>query len=121
MLTCYLQGISTTLLLTPVIPFIRRRVPYTSPKSSAYRRPKQTDPNGEVKVWWKDQVLWLFSIATIAQALGFFVTVLYLPNFATSLGLKNIEGTAALAILNGRLTLLIPTVLGRGFREFTRN
>lgn len=100
------QGVSTFILLAPVIPFIKRRVPYTSPKSSAYQRHNQTGPypqgqEQKDKAWWKDKVLWLFSLATIAQALGFFVTVLYLPNFATSLGLKDIEGTSALAILNG--------------------
>jgi hypothetical protein len=37
----------------------------------------------------------------MAQALGFFITVLYLPNFASSLGLMEIQGTTALAVLNG--------------------
>ncbi|KAK9896959.1 MFS general substrate transporter [Cystobasidium minutum MCA 4210] len=95
-------GVSVFILLAPVIPFIKRRVPYTSPKSSAYRRPKASTSTstGGSKAWWKDEVLWLFSFATIAQALGFFITVLYLPNFASSLGLKDIEGTTALAVLN---------------------
>lgn len=102
-----------------MIPFIRRRVPYTSPKSATYRRPpnRRTDAASSSDniargigsaTWYKDSILWCFLLATMAQALGFFITVLYLPNFASSLGLMEIQGTSALAVLNGELLSLLP-------------
>lgn len=62
-----------------------------------YQRPRQSNR----PAWWKNSILWIYAVATISQALGYFVTTLYLPTFATSLGLSNLEGTGALALLNG--------------------
>ncbi|KAJ3986211.1 MFS general substrate transporter [Lentinula detonsa] len=50
--------------------------------------------------FFRSRTFWLLSIFNIVQGLGNFIPYLYLPIFASSLGLSSAEGTMGLALLN---------------------
>ncbi|GAA5853573.1 hypothetical protein JCM8547_002510 [Rhodosporidiobolus lusitaniae] len=57
------------------------------------------------KKLFKNGGLWVFMVANIAQAFGYFISTLYLPSFGASLGLSTTTSSALLASVNGASVL----------------
>lgn len=78
------------------IPFLHPRIPIGSTISSA------RDHSVSSTKIWKNKRLIVFLLANTAQAIGFFLPMLYLPTFAASLNLSGAEGSGLLACVNGK-------------------
>ncbi|KAK0245399.1 MFS general substrate transporter [Armillaria nabsnona] len=86
-------GTAFTIFALPALPYIKSRVP---PSQIVHHRPINTQ-------FLKFKPFWIFLIANLIQGLGTFLPTLYLPTFATDLGLNNAAsaGTWALSLMNG--------------------
>ncbi|SJL05286.1 uncharacterized protein ARMOST_08652 [Armillaria ostoyae] len=86
-------GTAFTIFALPALPYIKSRVP---PSQIVHHRPINTQ-------FLKFKPFWIFLIANLMQGLGTFLPTLYLPTFATDLGLINAAsaGTWALSLMNG--------------------
>ncbi|KAK0232825.1 MFS general substrate transporter [Armillaria fumosa] len=86
-------GTAFTVFALPALPYIKSRVP---PSQIVHHRPINTQ-------FLKFKPFWIFLIANLIQGLGTFLPTLYLPTFATDLGLINAAsaGTWALSLMNG--------------------
>ncbi|GEM06534.1 MFS monocarboxylate transporter [Rhodotorula toruloides] len=107
-LTLRALAVSTFILLGAAVPLVRPRLPLPpkdlaqkekEPLYSAVHQEKVT-----VTKMAKNLKLWVFLVANIGQAFGYFITLLYLPTYATSVGLSGSEGSALLACMNGTLS-----------------
>ncbi|GAA5944833.1 hypothetical protein JCM10213_006604 [Rhodosporidiobolus nylandii] len=128
-------SVSTFLLLGAALPLVKPRLPLPAKTASAAPAgekkeddlaaaspsvatvaeeeaaqtgtPKKQDE--EEKATWKKLVrnggLWVFLVANIAQAFGYFSTTLYLPSFGSSIGLSTTSSSALLACVNGAAVL----------------
>ncbi|WWC89922.1 uncharacterized protein L201_004851 [Kwoniella dendrophila CBS 6074] len=85
-------GISFTILIAILIPFIRPRLPI--PSNSNTHRPK---------VNWNfmsRSTFWLLWLGVLFQGLAAFMPVTYLPSYATALSLSPTIGTLTIALMN---------------------
>ncbi|KAG7446619.1 MFS general substrate transporter [Guyanagaster necrorhizus] len=84
---------SFALLVLPAFPYIKPRVPISH---IVHQRPIDTQ-------FLKYHPFWVLFIANLVQGLGTFLPTLYLPTFATDLGLNNATsvGTWSLSLMNG--------------------
>jgi MFS family permease len=83
-------AIGLAVLTGPLLPFLKGRLPH-SEHSTAGR----TD--------WsclKKPLFWVYCISNVIQGLGYFFPSLYLPSYATSIGLSSSEGALLLALLS---------------------
>ncbi|CDR49247.1 RHTO0S24e01728g1_1 [Rhodotorula toruloides] len=121
-LTLRALAVSTSILLGAAVPLVRPRLPLP-PKNLAEKQKKEDDVDEAeaadqvaerpavqqervtLKNMAKNLKLWVFLVANIGQAFGYFITLLYLPTYATSLGLSGSEGSALLACVNGACVL----------------
>lgn len=76
--------------LTPCLFWVRGRLPIT--RGNALR------PN-DLKCL-RQAPFWLFEAGTIAQSLGFFFPLIWIPSFAQAIGLPTYAGTLGLALCN---------------------
>lgn len=76
--------------LTPCLFWVRGRLPTT--RGNAFR-PSSLSCLGQAPFW-------LFELGTIAQSLGFFFPLLWIPSFAQAIGLPAYAGTLGLALCN---------------------
>ncbi|GAA5834570.1 hypothetical protein JCM9279_004356 [Rhodotorula babjevae] len=116
-------SVSTFLLLGAALPLVRPRLPLP-PKGIHVRHEKkeedepgasEADPDEPARAPQPEKVtakrmlknvkLWVFLAANIGQAFGYFVTLLYLPTYASAVGLSGAEGSALLAAVNGACVL----------------
>jgi len=77
-------------LVLPLIPFIKSRVPLSAnaqPRSTSYR-------------FILSSTFWLYQIANILQALGYFIPTIYLSTYAQDLGLSKETGSLLIALVN---------------------
>ncbi|KAK6903067.1 hypothetical protein I204_07796 [Kwoniella mangroviensis CBS 8886] len=89
-------GISYTILIALLIPFIKPRLPIPSSSSSSSRRPRP-------KVNWgfmRRSAFWLLWAGVLFQGLAAFMPVTYLPSYATALSLSPTIGTLTIALMN---------------------
>ncbi|KAH7393366.1 major facilitator superfamily domain-containing protein [Cadophora sp. MPI-SDFR-AT-0126] len=79
------------ILSSPLIYFLRPRIPVSrNPTSQRY-----------VGLGFlKSPSFWLLQIGLVIESLGYFIPSLYLPTFASSLGLSRSVGTVLVALLN---------------------
>jgi hypothetical protein len=82
------------------MPLLQPRIPVRSNPPRFSTRDHIVASQG-TKRWWKSKRLWVFLVANVMQALGFFLPSLYLPAFASSLGLSGSTGSGLLACVNG--------------------
>ncbi|GAA5897548.1 hypothetical protein JCM8208_003301 [Rhodotorula glutinis] len=116
-------SVSTFLLLGAALPLIRPRLPLP-PKTLDIRHEKKEEESAHevdavvdeplrppqpekvtAKRVLKNVKLWVFLAANIGQAFGYFITLLYLPTYASAVGLSGAEGSALLASVNGACVL----------------
>nr|XP_031862664.1 uncharacterized protein CI109_001675 [Kwoniella shandongensis]KAA5529736.1 hypothetical protein CI109_001675 [Kwoniella shandongensis] len=85
-------GISYTILLGTLVPFVRPRLP--TPPASASRSPKLD--------WsfFKHLPFWLLWTGVLFQGLAAFMPGTYLPSYATALSLSPTVGTLTVALMN---------------------
>ncbi|GAA5985913.1 hypothetical protein JCM11641_004826 [Rhodosporidiobolus odoratus] len=127
-------AVSTFVLLGTALPLIKPRLPLPPRNSSSSRDKKardgappelmantdaeagaeqsssRTEPRVEhdkptARKLLRNGGLWVFMVANIAQAFGFFSSTLYLPSFGASLGLSTTSSSALLACVNGASVL----------------
>ncbi|GAA5980523.1 hypothetical protein JCM10908_001679 [Rhodotorula pacifica] len=113
-------AVATFLMLGAALPLIRPRVPL--PPARSAQPGKKNDPPALDSAETADETarstetasrpvtfrrvasnarFWAFLVANVLQGFGYFVTLLYLPTFATSLGLPGSKSSAVLACVNG--------------------
>ncbi|KAF2723406.1 putative MFS monocarboxylate transporter [Polychaeton citri CBS 116435] len=83
-------AVVVAVLMGSAIPFLRPRTPI--PASSALRPIDFS--------YLAHLPFWLFAASVVLQGLGFFLPTLWLPIFATSIGLPSFAGPLALALYN---------------------
>ncbi|KAJ5169191.1 major facilitator superfamily domain-containing protein [Penicillium canariense] len=77
-------------LTGPLIPFLKGRLPASRHTIAA-------------KADWrflKTPLFWTYTFSNVAQGLGYFYPSLYLPSYATSMGLSNFDGALLLALMS---------------------
>jgi predicted MFS family arabinose efflux permease len=77
-------------LTGPLVPFLRGRLP-----ASEHSTRGRTD-------WGclKKPLFWVYCTSNMTQELGYFFPSLYLPSYATSIGLSSVQGAILLAIIS---------------------
>lgn len=88
--TLRVYAVTLAVLASPCLYFIRPRLPITSASSF---RPIEVS-------FLKHIPFWIFQSGNILQSLGFFLPTLYIPSFASSLGLPSFSGPLALALFH---------------------
>jgi MFS family permease len=83
------MAVGMTLLTAPLLPLCKGRLPAS--EQSTLARTNWT--------FIKKPLFWVFCVSTLFQGLGFFFPALYLPSFATRLGLSSTQGALILAIM----------------------
>jgi MFS family permease len=89
-ITLRAMAISGVLLTGPFIPLFKGRLPPAERSATA-------------RIDWsffKRPLFWIYSASNLAQGLGFFFPTLYLPSYATSIGLNATQGALLLAIMS---------------------
>ncbi|KUJ19149.1 MFS general substrate transporter [Mollisia scopiformis] len=82
-------AVAMALLTGPLIPFLKGRLPPSERSAIA-------------KTNWsflRKPLFWIFGVSTLIQGLGFFFPALYLPSYATAIGLSSTQGALVLAIM----------------------
>ncbi|EKM49544.1 uncharacterized protein PHACADRAFT_106372 [Phanerochaete carnosa HHB-10118-sp] len=84
-------------ILVVVLPFVRGRLPEArvmhgpiNPRAVAQHR----------FFWLKDKTFWVINLANTLQGLAYFVPLLWLPTYASSLRLNSRDSSLSLALLN---------------------
>ena len=83
-------SIGLAVLTGPLLPLLRGRLPHSEHSTSG--------PTN-----WsclKKPLFWVYCISNILQGLGYFFPSLYLPSYATSIGLSSSKGALLLALLS---------------------
>ncbi|KAJ7364934.1 major facilitator superfamily domain-containing protein [Mycena albidolilacea] len=116
--TLRILAIAVAILLFPLLPFVRGRLPQTR------ARIQGPAPRGHgLRDWIKNKSFWIFFAVNTLQAFGYFVPIIYLPTFANALHISSSNSAVALAMLNaasvvGRVSMgylsdrLNPWILG---------
>ena len=89
-------SVAMVLLTGPLVPLMRPRLPSSASNSTI---PKTN---------WSfvsRPLFWVYCLANIAQGLGFFFPSLFLPSYATSIGLSTQQGAILLALMSGAQVL----------------
>ncbi|GJN73963.1 hypothetical protein PLICBS_008047 [Purpureocillium lilacinum] len=83
-------GIALIVLTGPLIPFLKGRLPVSEQSTTA-----KTDWS-----FLRSQLFWVFSVSNVLQGLGYFFPSLYLPSYASSVGLSSRQGALLLALMS---------------------
>ncbi|UNI23725.1 hypothetical protein JDV02_009527 [Purpureocillium takamizusanense] len=84
------SSVAMTILTAPLLPLFKGRMPMASHPSLP-----RTD-----WTFVKRPMFWVYACAVLVQGLGFFFPVVFLPSYASSLGLSPFEGAILLALLS---------------------
>ncbi|KAI4728764.1 MFS general substrate transporter [Aureobasidium sp. EXF-10728] len=88
--TLRIMAVATVILTGPLLPFIKGRLPASH--SAAL-----------VKTDWsfvRQPLFWLYILSTITQSLGFYLPTLYLPSYASAIGLSSKIGATLVALMS---------------------
>ncbi|RDW67845.1 hypothetical protein BP6252_09241 [Coleophoma cylindrospora] len=88
-LTLRAMAVSLAILTGPLLPLFKGRLPVSESSVS-----QKTDWS-----FVKKPIFWFYCAANVTQGLGFFFPSLYLPSYATSIGLSSTQGALLLALL----------------------
>ncbi|KAJ6445333.1 MFS general substrate transporter [Purpureocillium lavendulum] len=84
------SAVAMTILTAPLLPLFKGRVPASGHSSLA-----PTD-----WAFLRKPMFWVFACAVLVQGLGFYFPVVFLPSYASSLGLSPLNGAILLAVLS---------------------
>lgn len=92
-----LQGSAVTMFITtgPLLFFLRGRLPASESASLA-----RTDWS-----FLRRPLFWIFGLATLIHGFGFFFPIVFLPSYATSLGLSSTDGALLLSLMSAAQVL----------------
>ncbi|TVY28864.1 Fujikurins efflux protein [Lachnellula hyalina] len=83
-------AVGMAVLTGPLLPFLKGRLP-----------PAEQSAMGKTNwSFFKKPLFWIFCASTLLQGLGFFFPALYLPSYATAIGLSSTSGALILAIMS---------------------
>ncbi|KAJ6780997.1 hypothetical protein PWT90_09038 [Aphanocladium album] len=93
-------AVALVVLTGPMIPFIKGRLP-----STAHHRHRHLHHGGSPapKADWsflRSDMFWIYSLSNVLQGFGYFFPALYLPSYATALGLGERAGAVLLAVMS---------------------
>ncbi|KAJ7133632.1 major facilitator superfamily domain-containing protein [Mycena epipterygia] len=91
--TLRILAIAIALLLLPLLPFVKGRLPQTRAQIHG------PAPRGAAD-WMKQKSFWAFLAVNTLQAFGYFVPIAYLPTFANNLHISSSNSAVTLAMLN---------------------
>ncbi|KAJ7495833.1 major facilitator superfamily domain-containing protein [Mycena galericulata] len=104
--TLRILAISIAILLLPLMPFVKGRLPQTRVRVHG------PTPRGALgpQDWIKKRSFWIFLAANTLQGFAYFVPIVYLPTFANELRISSSNSAVTLAMLNaaslvGRLSM----------------
>ncbi|KAJ7741366.1 MFS general substrate transporter [Mycena metata] len=94
--TLRILAITIILILSPVLPFVKGRLPHTRARAHG------PTPRGAPKPheWMKHKPFCIFLIVNTLHGLAFFVPVVYLPTFANDVHISSSNSAVTLAMLN---------------------
>lgn len=92
--TLRIFAVGILVLLVPVIPFIKGRIPDTHSQVHGPAPRSRKD-------WYKEPSFQFLLAANSLQAFGYFVPLVWLPTFASELNLSASRSSLTLALLNG--------------------
>ncbi|KAM3560742.1 hypothetical protein MY1884_002762 [Beauveria asiatica] len=91
-------------LTGPVMPFLQRRVP---PATAAHRHggggSTPPPPPPPPRIDWRflrTELFWIYTLSNVLQGFGYFLPALYLPSYASALGLGERAGAVLLAVMS---------------------
>ena len=84
------MAIATVILTGPLLPLMKGRLP-----ASHNARLAKTDWS-----FAKKPLFWLYILSTVSQSLGFYLPTLYLPSYASAVGLSSKIGAMLVAIMS---------------------
>jgi MFS family permease len=84
-------AVALALLTGPLIPLLEGRLP-SSPEQVATHRWNWT--------FFRSHLFWIYSVSNVLQGFGYFFPSLYLPSYASSLGLSSKSGALLLALMS---------------------
>lgn len=85
-------AVALTFLTGPLIPLLKGRVPSSSGQRVATHRWNWT--------FFRSPQFWVYSISNLLQGFGYFFPSLYLPSYASSIGLGGTSGALLLALMS---------------------
>ncbi|KAJ7125762.1 major facilitator superfamily domain-containing protein [Mycena crocata] len=106
-ITLRILAISMAVVLFPLLPFVKGRLPPT-------RAPRMVGPAPRgapgPKEWIRNKLFWVFIAVNTLQGFAYFVPIVYLPTFANNINISAANAAVALAMLNaasvaGRLSM----------------
>ncbi|KAF4458687.1 MFS monocarboxylate [Fusarium albosuccineum] len=88
--TLRITAVALLILTAPVIPFLKGRLPPASHSSNP-----ATD-----WTFVRSPLFWIYTTSNLMQGMGYFFPSLYIPSYAASLGLSNVQGALLLALMS---------------------
>ena len=87
-----LRAIAVMLVMAtgPLIPMLKGRLPWTNQNISL-----RTDWS-----WIKLPQFWIYTVSNLLMGLGYFFPSLYLPSYATSMGMSAVQGAMLLTVMS---------------------
>ncbi|KAF4987070.1 hypothetical protein FDECE_15624 [Fusarium decemcellulare] len=88
--TLRITAVALFILTGPVIPFLKGRLPPASHSSNP-----ATD-----WAFFRSPLFWIYTTSNLMQGMGYFFPSLYIPSYAASIGLSNVQGALLLALMS---------------------
>ncbi|KAM3443313.1 hypothetical protein MY4824_000616 [Beauveria thailandica] len=88
-------------LTGPVMPFLQRRVPPAAAHRHGGGGSTPTPPAPRID--WRflrTELFWIYTLSNVLQGFGYFLPALYLPSYASALGLGERAGAVLLAVMS---------------------
>ncbi|KAJ3789846.1 MFS general substrate transporter [Lentinula aff. detonsa] len=94
--TIRILSVGLVVLLLPLLPFVKGRLPV----GQTTTQPISRGSADSVKTWMGSSFFWVLLIANTIQGFAYFVPILWLPTFASTLKLSSTNSSATLAMFH---------------------
>ncbi|OAA79454.1 Major facilitator superfamily transporter [Akanthomyces lecanii RCEF 1005] len=84
-------AVALVVLTGPMIPFLKGRLPVAQHQGPA--------PKADWR-FLRSELFWMYSVSNVLQGFGYFFPALYLPSYASALGLGERSGAVLLAVMS---------------------